>query len=363
MTAPNPTTKLDLTTPAGLTVYLAPTKFAASDVQALSGGSAGFVYRVVLENPEEGGEKSVVVKHSLGYAASNKKWVLSAERMTFEHEALQVINQSGLSTPESTVQVPRVLHYDPDTHTLIMTDLAPARTLSTVLIEAFESGSIKDVSSRIGAALGNFMGRFHKWGSEPEQAAMRARFLENVTSRETVLSIRYLLMRMTAEKFGMDKGWMEEMVKEGMGDAEKGGSVIAMADFWFDNILVSLEPELRIYIIDWEMTRCARPELDVAHFATAAHSLAHIHPPTPDFILMQSFMQSYNAHFKLDSVQIALSAGRDVMSFGVGMPWTRHREDRVKEEIARCGFELLESARANDVEGIRKNVVVRAMYD
>ncbi|KAG8792574.1 hypothetical protein FRC12_005625, partial [Ceratobasidium sp. 428] len=223
----------DLTTPTGLASYLAPTKFAASEVQALSGGTVGFTYRVLLESPEQGGVTSVVVKHSVRHAATNVEWVMNAERMTFEHEALKVVAASGLFTLESTVQVPRVLHYDPKTYTLIMTDLTPARALSTVLIESFENGTIKNVSARIGAALGDFMGRFHRWGSEPAQAGLRARFLQNVTSRETILQIRYQLMCTTAEKYGMKSEWMDEMAKEGMADAEKGGSVIAMGDFWF----------------------------------------------------------------------------------------------------------------------------------
>ncbi|KAG8683241.1 hypothetical protein FRC09_016208 [Ceratobasidium sp. 395] len=351
----------DLTTPTGLASYLAPTKFAASDIQTLSGGTIGFVYRVLLKAPKQSGVTSVVVKHGLGYAATNAKWAMNVERMTFEHEALNAIASSGLFTFESTVQAPRVLHFDPETHTRIMTDLTPARTLSAVLIEALESGTIKDVSTRIGTALGDFMGRFHRWGSEPAQARLRARFLENVASRETMLQLRYQLMYMTAEQYGMKRDWMDEMVKDGMADAEKGGSVIAMADFWFDNVLVSLEPELRIYIIDWETARCTRPELDIAHFAVSVYSLACLHPSS-DFTLMQSFMQSYNAHFALDDVQIALSGGRDVLSFSLMESWIQHQENRVKEEIVRHGLELLEAARAGDLEEIRKNVVVRDMF-
>ncbi|KAG8792576.1 hypothetical protein FRC12_005627 [Ceratobasidium sp. 428] len=223
----------DLTTPTGLASYLAPTKFAASDIQTLSGGTIGFVYRVLLKAPKQGGVTSVVVKHGLGYAATNVKWAMNVERMTFEHEALNAVASSGLFTLESTVQVPRVLRFDPEVHTLIMADLTPARTLSAVLIEALESGTIKDVSTRIGTALGDFMGRFHRWGSEPAQAGLRARFLQNVASRKSILQLRYQLMYMTAEQYGMKRDWMNEMVKEGMADAEKGGSVIAMADFWF----------------------------------------------------------------------------------------------------------------------------------
>ncbi|KAG8787900.1 hypothetical protein FRC12_015141 [Ceratobasidium sp. 428] len=185
--------------------------------------------------------------------------------------------------------------------------------------------------------------------------------LSDIASRKTMLQLRYQLMYMTAEQYGMKRDWMQEMVKDGMADAEKGGSVIAMADFWFDNILVSLEPELRIYIIDWETARCARPELDIAHFAVSVYSLACLHPSS-DFTLMQSFMQSYNAHFALDDVQIALSGGRDVLSFSLMESWIQHQENQVKEGIVQPGLELLEAARAEDVEKIRKNVVVRDMF-
>ncbi|QRV90303.1 phosphotransferase enzyme family protein [Ceratobasidium sp. AG-Ba] len=353
----------DLTTPEGLAAYLAPTKFAAADVQTLSGGSSGFTYRVVLKTPEAGGPKSVVVKHSFGHASSSKTIIIGRERMTFEYEALEAINQSGLFTPASTVQLPRVLHYDPETYTLIMTDLAPARMLSSILIEAFENGTIEAVSAQLGVAVGDFMGRFHRWSSMPNQEALRMRFLENSVSRETVLGIHCWLMNTTAEKYGMKKDWMDEMTKEGMADAAAGGTVIAMADFWFDNVLVITEPELRIYIIDWEMSRCARPELDVAHFATAAHSVVHLYPSSvTNFKLMRNFMRGYNDHFKLDVVQVALLAGRDVLAFGGMMPWIRHRDEGVKQAIAQCGADLLEAARTGDVEGIRQNVVVRDMY-
>ncbi|QRW04494.1 phosphotransferase enzyme family protein [Ceratobasidium sp. AG-Ba] len=328
---------VDLTTPEGLAAYLALTKFAAAEVQTLSGGSSGFTYRVVLKTPEAGGPKNVVVKHSFGHASSNKTIIIGRERMTFEYEALKAINQSGLFTPASTVQLPRVLHYDTETYKLIMTELAPARMLSSILIEAFENGTIEAVSARLGAALGDFMGRFHRWSSMPKQEALRKRFLENSVSRETVLGIHCWSMNTTAEKYGMKKDWMDEMTKEGMVDAAAGGTVIAMAGFWFDNVLVITEPELRIYIIDWEMSR-------------------------GEFQAHAKFHAGVQLSFGAGWVQVALSAGRDVLAFGVMMPWIRHRDEGVKQAIAQCGADLLEAAHTGDVERIKQNVVVRDMY-
>ncbi|KAF8601464.1 kinase-like protein [Ceratobasidium sp. AG-I] len=357
----------DLTTTSGLATYLSNTPYAADDVQVLSGGSSGFTYRVKMKS----GDGSAVIKHALGYAAVRKSLVLSAERMDFEHEALKMVEKFVDGLGESVVRVPKVYYYDSTTHVLVMEDLAPARPLSTVLIESLERNDpayILRLSTQIGSALGSFMGRFHSWTSLPEQSALRARFLQNTTSRETILGIRYQLMLGTAAKYGLNREWMEGMVDTGMKDAREGGggggSVIAMADFWFDNVLVSEDEAegLRVYIVDWEMARTARPELDVAHFATAAYSLVHACRTDNSFQLMQSFYKSYSAHYELDPIQIGLSGGRDVMSFGVMMPWVRHRDEVTKEEIAREGLKLLEAAKDGDVETVEKNLVVRDMY-
>ncbi|KAG8750752.1 hypothetical protein FRC12_012746 [Ceratobasidium sp. 428] len=308
----------DLTTPVGVMTYLSRTKYTTTDVQPLSGGWLGFVYRVTLQNPDTAGAKSVILKHTREHASLDHSWTLNRERMTFEYEALEALAHSSLSTPDSTVQVPRVLYYDPEAHVLIMTDLGPVRSISAVLREAFGAGTIKDLSKKIGEALGDFMGRFHRWGSDNAQAQLRAKFLENATPRDTSLELTYRLMLETAEKYGIQTAWMEDMVNDRMNDAAKGGSVIAMGDFWF----------------------------------AAAYSLTHEHPSCGDFTLMQSFIKSYNAHFAFDEVQIRLAVGREVM-----MPWITEQDDQAKESIAREGLELLMSARKGDITGIKKNPI------
>lgn len=143
-----------------------------------------------------------------------------------------VSSTSELSTPESTVGVPRVLFYDPKAFVLVMTDLSPARTLSAEIVACLERGDY-DRIGRLGAALGEFTGRFHRWGSLPAQERLRARFLENETSKKDVIAIRWMLMQRTATQFGMEREWMQEVVDQGLQDAQSGGKVIAMADYWF----------------------------------------------------------------------------------------------------------------------------------
>ncbi|KAF8596496.1 hypothetical protein BDV93DRAFT_563255 [Ceratobasidium sp. AG-I] len=199
---------MDLTTAAGLKAYLHDTEYAAADVQTLSGGTLAFTYRVVLKAPLQSGEASVVVKHGLGYAASDRNKSIAVERMDFEYKALKMIESSGLTSSISTVQVPRALCYDFKTHTLIMSDLVSTRMLSEVLFECLERGDpthIRELSSQIGAALGDFLGRFHKWTSLPEQAELRAQFLGNTASKKDRLEACYQLMRRTASRFRLER--------------------------------------------------------------------------------------------------------------------------------------------------------------
>ncbi|QRV97185.1 phosphotransferase enzyme family protein [Ceratobasidium sp. AG-Ba] len=351
----------NLSTSAGIEAYLATTEFAAANVETLTGGMLGYTYRASLKNTML--RKSVFVKHCTDRANLHKDVLISADRMAFEYEALTAVACSGLFTPESTVQVPRVLLYDPVARIIIMEDLAPVHSLSAVLIEAFEAGTVESVSAQIGAALGDFMGKFYKWGAQPEQMGLRQRFLENTASKEISTRIRYSFMLKTAEKYGMKKEWMGVFIQEETNDVHNGGSTIIMGDLWPENILISTEPELRIYVVDWEMARCGRPEIDVGDMAAAVHSIAYIYPSnTSEFNFMRNFMRSYNKHYALNELQVAFSAGRDVMAFGADQTWLKSQDEGTKRKIVQCGLELLQAGVERDVKEIRNNLVVRNLY-
>jgi hypothetical protein len=78
---------LSLMTIAGVEAYLASTQYAAMSIETVPGGHTAFVYRVVLKEPLETGEKTVIIKHSgdvargLRHATIPGPFKLSAERM------------------------------------------------------------------------------------------------------------------------------------------------------------------------------------------------------------------------------------------------------------------------------------------
>ncbi|CCO32563.1 hypothetical protein BN14_06625 [Rhizoctonia solani AG-1 IB] len=231
-----------------------------------------------------------------------------------------------------------------------MSDVAPCRLLSDVLLEADD-----ELTAKIGGALGEFLGRLHAWTSLPEQDGVRRRFFENQASKNTIFGNRWGLAIAAAKKYDLEREWMVDLKQAGLEDAKSGGPVVCMGDFWFGNILVSTTDDLNIYIVDWEMTRTARPELDLAHFATAAYSFVHVHKPNG---LMREFFRAYKEHMRLDEMQLAINAGRDMLSFGAIMPWVRHRDESVKQSIVKLGVELFEAIRTNDQQALRENPVL-----
>lgn len=123
-----------------------------------------------------------------------------------------------------------------------------------------------------------------------------------------------------------------------------------------------LEDGLRIYIIDWELARCARPELDVGSFAMMSWAVAHRYPAQDCYKLIQEFHKSYRKYLTLDAVHVARWSATDVMGFGTINRWAADRDERTLEGIARCGVDLMEAARERDTEFIKRSAVLQAMY-
>ncbi|KAG8735929.1 hypothetical protein FRC10_010000 [Ceratobasidium sp. 414] len=353
----------NLTTAEGLLSYLETTEFAATDVQCLSGGANAFTYRAVLKNPLSNGETSIIVKHSEGYLALDAVRKVQAERSMYEYEALVALCASGLFDSNSTVQVPKPLFFDQETYTIIMTDLSPLEGLTKFLtdsVEGVNSGKDVDVESKlkvacalasgIGLALGDFLGRFHNWSSQPEQAALRKRFARNITSTKQCLSIGYDVASQSAKRFGLAGPSLNTLDEAGR-EADTGGDILSHGDLWIDNVQVSRAPDgsLRLYVIDWEMVSLAPPEFDIGVFTGMAAPFARRYSVQEVYPLIPAMHQAYSKHRTLDPLKSARLVGIYMMGFGtLGSEWTAGQNDDFLKQIALEGFELLELSQNGD---------------
>ncbi|CAE6376598.1 unnamed protein product [Rhizoctonia solani] len=368
----------DLKSAEGVAAYLKGTHFAASDVQRLSGGVSAFTYRIMLQTPLDTGEKTFVIKHFEGYLACHEDMKWGIERADHEYKALAAIAASGLFNSDSIVQLPRPLKYDQETHTIFMTDLGSQVPLTRVLEKGFandqSSGSnqssnseLCELAAKIGQALGDFMGRFHKWSALPHQAELRACFSQNSGVVHKSLFFRHFCLKHSADRFKIRENWIDEVLeKEQQGlEASADAGAMVMGDCSLHNIMVSPPSEnnpMRIYLIDLETARAGHPEFDVGTLTAMATSFVHIYHPNVDHPFVPAFHRSYCDHRALNPKRLGVTTGIDLLGLGTFMPWTRGKDEAHLQGIATAGFELLRTSFKGDENSIKANRVVSHLF-
>lgn len=180
---------------------LAQTPYACSALTKLSGGTANFLYRGTLLKPLEGdadtkAAQTVVIKRSTNYVATNRDFPLDITRCIFEESMLHALAGfcHTITTPggPSVVTAPRLYMFDRDTNIQVHEDFPSTTDLTTILQSANVDQILPESNRRsIGYVLGSWLYFFHKWTSEPAQAALRERVGPNKGMRQLKCLITY----------------------------------------------------------------------------------------------------------------------------------------------------------------------------
>lgn len=129
----------------------------------------------------------------------------------FEYEALVALSQSGLFDADGTVQAPKPLDYDLETHTMFMTDLGSVDTLSNIFSRSLEAAStsinpklnfeeVFALASEAGSTLGDFMGQYHCWLALLQQAGIWDRFSQNIVGVKQCIPLHLDMMIQSVER-------------------------------------------------------------------------------------------------------------------------------------------------------------------
>ncbi|CAE6420637.1 unnamed protein product [Rhizoctonia solani] len=346
----------DLTTPQGVLAYLLNTSFAATNVQRIVGGYSSFTYRITLSHPLEDGCTTLVLKHYEGYVAAAPAFKLDPTRSEFEYNALVALWDAGLVNGDSVVQVPRPIYYDRETHSIFLADLgSDIVNLNDMFDDRLQGGVYsgpdlaenRNFASTIGSALGDFLGRLHRWSSFPEH---REPFL-HPHRQEGLFRIFCDLAARSATKFGIKEEWLANMLAEELHKSSTEDQVLAMGDFSLNNILVHRvldHKNLRIYVIDWELCRPACPESDLGELIGTWLSFAHYRCVGKDFPFLPSFHDAYRKHHAVDRTRMTLQAGLYTMGLGTTAPWVRGGGDEIHKQITMLGYGLMKLAQGGD---------------
>ncbi|CAE6470621.1 unnamed protein product, partial [Rhizoctonia solani] len=191
---------------------------------------------------------------------------------------------------------------------------------------------MRTIASNIGSALGDFLGRLHRWSASPER---RQPFL-HPHRRESLFGIFCNLTARSAIKFGLNEEWLAEILAEELRKSATDDQVLAMGDFSLNNILVHQPPDhgkLRIYVVDWELCRPACPESDLSEIIGSWLSFAHYHRIDNEFPFLPSLYKAYREHYVPDRTRIALRAGLHTMGPGTATLWVNAGGDEAHKQI------------------------------
>ncbi|KAJ3570625.1 hypothetical protein NP233_g4283 [Leucocoprinus birnbaumii] len=256
-------TTFDLTTEAGVEGYLAGTPYACSRVEALSGGTGNFAFRLYLHQPHEG-VNTLVLKHSRPYIKNLKSIAFDIKRQSFEVEALRRVRE--WSPADAFVTVPTVYLYDDAEHVVIMSDCGAN---SVTLKEFMQQGRCSpDVAHRIGKEVGDFLGRLHLWGKENKE--VHEFFDANEQAKQLSSWVFYGRLLATfddkLEKLQdpevkpseTERSALEKIAEESGDAMRKATGTFVMGDFWPGNLVLSFDEAgnvSQVSVLDWELCK------------------------------------------------------------------------------------------------------------
>lgn len=302
-------------TPDSILSELSTTPYACSSVERLSGGTTNFVFRGTLCRPLPDGAATVVIKHTEDYLASNRDFILSAERCLIEESILKSLNNfpnTKITNNEGTrsqftVKTPRLYSFNPSTNTQIMEDLPDAVDLKSFFVSLSSARSVShEWAVSLGRALGLWLGSFHSWTKEASQTDVALEMEKNSHFRDLKFSINYgNLVKMVDKYPKLLEGSRNvfEQVRD-MAESESGrkdgeGFGVIHGDFWSGNVLLPKTPfdtqysNTPLFIIDWELAQCGSRALDLGQMIAELYELKHFKDIDAGVWIIQGIAEGY----------------------------------------------------------------------
>ncbi|KAJ4244797.1 hypothetical protein NW762_014374 [Fusarium torreyae] len=155
--------------------------YACSSLKRLSGGSANYVYRGVLDRPipsQDGSltSKTIIVKYSLSHLPGNVEFALDLSRCGVEKSMLEHLKGSSLAS--RPVIVPHIYfsHRDSQGNIQVQEDFPQAKDMTSSMRSPVLNGFLdQSVMISVSHEVGSWLRSFHEWTSASQQAEFRQR--------------------------------------------------------------------------------------------------------------------------------------------------------------------------------------------
>ncbi|KAI0191877.1 kinase-like domain-containing protein [Astrocystis sublimbata] len=319
------------------------TPYACSELSALGGGTANFLYRGILRQPSpdttststSSSPGTVIVKLSTDYVAINRAFPLDVTRCFAEKSMLEALD--GFPRRVSTgvgdahlhhviVKAPRLYHFDPVAHIQVLEDFHDTKDLTTVLVSPDVAAILPGPrATSVGRAVGAWLRGFHGWSSEVAQADLVRRVGSNAGMRRLKCLITYDSFleildrhpetveghRETLEK--VRKTMQYEFERPPVADQPNCGLI--HGDFWGGNVLLPSNAQgditalNELFIIDWENVQFGHRAVDIGGFLGDLYERFHFKGVEESLPAMEGFIAGYGPVSEDLAYAIAIHAG------------------------------------------------------
>jgi len=361
---------VDLSTADGVLTYVAETQFDSHEASPVTGGSGNYTFRLYLRTPYKG-HATIILKHAKPYVPGMKTLAFSLDRQvgflrtSLEvHDGLRILSSpqiyevaalrkmKDILPDDSLVTVPDVFLFDDVANVIIMSDCGEhILTLKQQLVEDPPGAA---VAGKIGAAVGEFVGRLHTLGQADQE--YREFFSRNEDGKKLSVFATYgrlvstladhTLPALSDPPFEVSQSELDTIAQIAA-DTERDmlttTETVVMGDLWPGNILVALRRDAagtamdveRIYVVDWELAKTGLAGLDVGQFAAELHLLCSFkaHSEQAATSVLVSFLNTYRERYEDGgSLRVARTA---VVHLGAHLVTWTPRVQWGSEEIVR----------------------------
>ncbi|KAL8926629.1 MAG: hypothetical protein Q9172_001704 [Xanthocarpia lactea] len=320
--------------------YLKTRGISCPQIEQIEGGTANYVFRVIDKD-----HIPTIFKHAEPYVASSNGAIpLPDDRMDFEAAALRAV--PDIMPDDTVVQIPTVSHYDESAKVLRISDAG-----KTTLKAAYSEPETNVLD--IGHQLGEWLATLHTSTKETDIGE------EGNPTAKSIYRWSYDHIGQVASEYGLDADFCDYIDNTYGASLSTDDACVCHGDFWPGNIMLNDENVLTV--IDWEMCRRGRGELDVAQFAAEAYLLDRFRGGKG---LLDAFLPAYRRTWAKTHGDIAVDrqwVKRMAVHMGVHLAfwpacvkWAERDETKAVIEL---GHELMRRGDAEDLDWLGENLL------
>ncbi|KAF2728938.1 hypothetical protein EJ04DRAFT_516291, partial [Polyplosphaeria fusca] len=345
----------DLTTACGLESYLTSKSIDHVSVTPLTGGTANYVYRVVLSSSQ-----TLIYKHAADHLPVNHSFAIDPIRMGYEDRALEILTPVlQTAVPEGDTKIVHLVSYDKEAKLLCMED-AGGPSLKAI----YQDSNIDVVA--IGRRAADWVAALHMCSRTTSLSLTDPHDLQaNNPVGVSIYRYPYQGLRQALADFGHDATFAEFINEEYGSRLATENECVVHGDFWSGNVLVGQGAgdveRAGLTVIDWELVRRGNPATDVAQFGAEAFLLDRFRGGRG---LLPAFLDAYIRAREQETGDGSVRLGRKwvqrmAVHWGVHVSFWPTRVSWTDREggqkLVDIGVKTMKAAVAEDWEALQKS--------